>query len=172
VNEKNVKEGNQIHNFILCLWKLCDSILSRFRFRKTIGKYYFLFRNVKNIESEVQILCCNFSANLKSRRVHKNIYFECKFLLDFVPGISAHEHLQVIHAPLFLVSQYAVGSIYFHKLKKKTWVKICKILLSVKKTIVKYIQADTNFKINFIRKGVNKGQCPSKSDCTKTGTGT
>jgi hypothetical protein len=41
-----------------------------------------------------------------------------KIFKGFVPGISAHEDLQVIHAPLFLVAQYAVGSIYFHKLKE------------------------------------------------------
>ncbi len=41
-----------------------------------------------------------------------------QIFIGFVPGISAHEHLQVIHTPLFLVSQYAVGSIYFYKLKE------------------------------------------------------
>ncbi len=41
-----------------------------------------------------------------------------RIFIGFVPGIRAHKNLQVIHAPLFLVSQYAVGSIYFHKLKE------------------------------------------------------
>jgi hypothetical protein len=93
----------------------------------------------------------------------------------FLPGIRAHEHLQVIHAPLFLVSQYAVGSIYFHKLKENVGENLTlKILLCVRNKIVKYTQADTSYEINFTRNGANKVNKvdPFLNGFEKTGTGT
>jgi hypothetical protein len=61
--------------------------------------FVYFFQRIKNREEFIQI-------------------FLMQIFIGLVPGIRAHEHLQVVHTPLFLVSQYAVGSIYFHKLEE------------------------------------------------------